>query len=239
MESDEQAMSFPGSALIALWNDRAKHRSDYDIWHTREHVPQRLSVAGFVSARRYSEGDGPLPTYMTLYALTGMDVLVSDSYRRLLQEPTPWSLSMRPDFARFLRLACTLRASRGGGLGGWAMAALARQVSQSADLEERLDRLLCQPGITAIHYASVDRGSPNVPFVVPREDGVDADGVLLVEGYKSDLIRAAYPDVEARLAPCLRLEKQTFYRLAFALEARDRDSMAQVMGGPTQSQEER
>lgn len=225
-------MTFPGSALIALWNDRADHRADYDIWHTREHVPQRLSVPGFVSARRYGEGDGKLPPYLTLYALTGTQVLTSEPYRQLLRDPTPWSLSMRPDFARFLRLACNLRASRGGGLGGWALAALAREAATATSLDPALEELSRLPGITAIHYAAVDRDSPGVPFGIDQEAGCDADGVLIVEGYKSDLIRNARPDIDARLAPSLALEKHTLYRLAFSLEAQDLASLVQVPREP-------
>jgi hypothetical protein len=224
-------MTLRGSALIALWNDRSEHRLDYDVWHTREHVPQRLSVPGFISARRYSEGSGPLPSYFTLYTLTQIGVLSSEAYRRLLEEPTPWSRSMRPDFARFLRLPCTLRTSRGGGLGGWMMAALAHHAGPVPGIDAVLAQLMSLAGVTAVHYATVDRESPGVPFTIQNQQA-DADGVLIVEGYKSDLLTAAQPQVDASLASTLRLSEHTLYKLAFALEAGERELVEQLPHEP-------
>ena len=47
-------MPLAGAALLALWNDiRREREAEYDRWHTREHVPERVAVSGMLGARRY------------------------------------------------------------------------------------------------------------------------------------------------------------------------------------------
>ena len=94
-----------GQGLLSLWNgfDPAR-RDEYDLWHTRQHVPERLGIAGMLRARRYDGGQGPLPEFLTLYELTSSAVLSSAPYRQLLENPTPWSRSMRPSFRDFFRV---------------------------------------------------------------------------------------------------------------------------------------
>ncbi len=111
-------MTLPGTAFLALWNERAASRDDYDVWHTREHVPQRLTIPGILAGQRYSDGDGPLPSYFTLYPLADLQVLESSQYRSVVERPTPWSLSMRPAMSDWYRQGCQTAVSLGGGIGG-------------------------------------------------------------------------------------------------------------------------
>lgn len=213
-------------ALIALWNGRAAHRGDYDIWHTREHVPERLSVPGFLSAVRYSGGEGPLPAYFTLYTVADRGVLESPAYRRLFDNPTRWTHSMRPDMTGFLRLACGLKVHVGGGVGGWALVCLTRTVDESV-VEAAVRGLTDIPAVTAVHYGQVDRDVSGVGVVAARQDS-DADGVLVVEGYDGAMLRAARPQIDARLASALEPFDHTFYKLAFALRADERERVPPI-----------
>mgnify|MGYP000753556787 CR=1 FL=1 len=107
-------MPLAGTAFLALWNDIAREREpEYDRWHTREHVPERVGVAGFRGARRYVNRTPAQHRYFTLYELAELAVLDSAAYQALVERPTPWSQSMRPDFARFLRAPCALDVSQG------------------------------------------------------------------------------------------------------------------------------
>src|SRR5947208_4152320 len=100
-------MPLAGAALLALWNDiRPQREAEYDRWHTREHVPERVAVSGMLGARRYVNRARNRHRYFTLYELADLDVLDSAEYRDLLEHPTPWSASMRLDFANFLRVPC-------------------------------------------------------------------------------------------------------------------------------------
>ena len=103
------------AALLALWNDvTPAHEDEYNDWHACEHVPERLTMPGFVWAQRWRavEAEGPGPRYLTLYGLAGLDALESPEYKRLLAGPTPWSQRMRPHLLHLSRWACELRAGR-------------------------------------------------------------------------------------------------------------------------------
>ena len=112
-------MPLAGAAFLALWNDIARDReAEYDRWHTREHVPERVGVPGFRGARRYVNRARSAHRYFTLYEIDDLAVLDGAAYAALLREPTPWSQSMRPEFANVLRAPCTIVASEGEGIGG-------------------------------------------------------------------------------------------------------------------------
>lgn len=106
-------MATVAAALLALWNDVTPAREDeYNDWHAYEHVPERLTMPGFVWAQRWRavEAEGPGPRYLTLYGLAGLDALESPEYQRLLVGPTPWSQRMRPHLQNLSRWACMVDA---------------------------------------------------------------------------------------------------------------------------------
>ncbi|CAH1672405.1 hypothetical protein [Chelatococcus asaccharovorans] len=223
-------MNLRGKGALALWNgiDPAR-RAEYDLWHTREHVPERVAVPGMIGARRYVHVAGPLPEYLTLYDMADTHVLSSEAYLRLLNNPTPWSKSMRPSFRGFMRLCCRRELSIGGGLGaalGAAVLADGPALSSSAFLAA-VRGLTSQPGIVAVHLLVREEAVPDVPFTI----GGDAPdfprgGALLLEGYDDDALAACFSAVEAALeALAGTASGLTSYRLACAV---DRDSLEQL-----------
>ena len=221
-----------GGAVLALWNGaEASRRHEYNVWHTREHVPERISVPGMTGARRYVRSSGPLPEYLTLYMMDDTGVLRSEPYRKLLDNPTEWSRSMRPSFRGFLRL-CSLRLmSLGGGLGGCLAAII---VDDAFDLHApavraELDTLLQTDAIVAAHVLERDRDVPDVPFQIggERPDFPNA-GAILLEGYDLADLTASLPCISASLARLgLATDKTlTLYTLAYAL---DRASLDRIV----------
>jgi hypothetical protein len=107
----------PATALLALWNDVDPQRdAEYNEWHAREHVPERLTVPGMSWALRYGRSGGAeSPRYLTIYGLRDAAVIESDAYRRLLAEPTPASRAMRPALRNISRWICTLDVDDGIG----------------------------------------------------------------------------------------------------------------------------
>src|SRR4029453_7975918 len=80
-----------GSAVLASWNDIAPGGdAEFDHWHTTEHIPERVSVPGFLRGRRYNAIAGN-PTYFTLYETDTVAVLQSPAYLARLNAPTPWT----------------------------------------------------------------------------------------------------------------------------------------------------
>ncbi|MBC9178896.1 hypothetical protein IBL25_18285, partial [Roseomonas ludipueritiae] len=150
----------PAGAFLALWNDLEHGREpEYDDWHTREHVPERVSAPGFRTGLRYVDRCHPLHRYFTLYEVDDMAAFHTAEYRDLLQNPTPWSASMRPSFRNFLRVTCAARLRFGYGRGG-VLAVL--RVTEDAGAAARLRALAAMPGIVAARLGRHDAGTPTV-----------------------------------------------------------------------------
>lgn len=212
-------MPLGGKAFIALWNDRSPERADYDIWHTREHVPERLTVPGISRAVRYSGGVGPLPRYFTLYTLDDLAVLSHPAYTRLLHHPTDWSRSMRPDMRRFLRLPCAVVSSTGGGVGGWCVACLVKGEPEQMDLSRLVERLMACPSVTSAHYGTYAVEVGAVPFAVDAEEARAPTGVLVVEGFEDVALRERVAAILEDFNPRFATSEFTSYELAFMLDA--------------------
>lgn len=106
------------TAFLALWNSvsSARLQPEYEVWHTFEHVPERVGLPGFVEARRYrahADRPGDAPRYYTCYWLESLAALGTPQYRDVFTHPTPWSARMRGELRDFLRLPCTLQGTCG------------------------------------------------------------------------------------------------------------------------------
>jgi hypothetical protein len=101
-------------AFLALWNsvEREGVAHEYEVWHTHEHVPERVGSPGFIEAVR-CRSVGDATRFFTCYWLRSLDALSSDAYRQLVAHPTPWSRRMRAELGHFVRMPCELSGSVG------------------------------------------------------------------------------------------------------------------------------
>ena len=77
--------------LLVLMNCPPTLEDEFNAWYDTEHVPEWLSVPGFLSARRFICVDGH-PKYLAMYDLTGPDVLDSPAYLKVgLGNSSPWT----------------------------------------------------------------------------------------------------------------------------------------------------
>jgi hypothetical protein len=80
---------------------------EFNAWYDLEHLPERLSVPGFRSARRWvldgKPGDGK---YLATYELDSLAVLTSPAYLARFANPTPWSRRCLDSALVFERWAC-------------------------------------------------------------------------------------------------------------------------------------
>src|SRR5688572_22816092 len=162
-------MALNGDAFLALWNDIAPHRErEYDRWHTTEHVPERVAVAGFRGARRYVARDASRYRYFTLYEVADPAAFEHAEYVDVVQNPTPWSASMRPDFRNVVRATCRVKLSRGEGIGA-AIAALCYEQSRALGDLDSLGALLDEPGVVGCHIGEGSPG-PSAQWAQPAAD---------------------------------------------------------------------
>jgi hypothetical protein len=80
-----------GNGLMAFW---AEFEEDYVLtyqqWHNCEHVPERVSIPGFLRGRRYRAMNNT-PHFLMMYDTASPEVLSSDAYLAALNTPTPWT----------------------------------------------------------------------------------------------------------------------------------------------------
>ncbi|MDE2007451.1 MAG: hypothetical protein KGI51_12845 [Rhodospirillales bacterium] len=91
----------PRGLLLVMIDVEPEHEADFNRWYNEEHVPERLSVPGFLNARRFVAIEGG-PKYLALYDLESPDVLQTEDYTKLLAG-TPWTNETKKHWIRSVR----------------------------------------------------------------------------------------------------------------------------------------
>jgi hypothetical protein len=197
-------MSLLGKGFLAIWNDiTAGGEPEFHHWHTKEHVPERVGVPGFLRGRRGQAVTGR-PKYFTLYETESAGVLASPAYVERLNNPTPWTRRGVALFTNTNRTACRVTAVEGRGVGG-AMATLqlGPRPGGEAGLREwlagtALPALVAWPGIVGAALGEADLAATSVPTEERKlrtEDDKVAAWVVLVDGLDADEVSAACREV--------------------------------------------
>ncbi|MGH7911877.1 MAG: hypothetical protein ACREOV_09155 [Candidatus Dormibacteraceae bacterium] len=121
--SDWASAPLLGGGALAIWNGiDESDEVEFNAWHTQQHLPERVSIPGFLRGRRYVNASGVGPTdggrYFTLYEVRELETLASPPYLRRLDRPTPWTARMVSRFRNSRRTAYRVATSRGSGAGG-------------------------------------------------------------------------------------------------------------------------
>jgi hypothetical protein len=226
-------MPLKGRAFLAIWHDiEASGEAEYSDWHTRQHMPERLGVPGFLVGRRGVDWNLQYQRWFTLYETRTLEVLSSDDYRARLNNPTHWSDRTQPTFRNFARSACILSASTGRGIGG-AIATIRLDMSGDAlaGFEAAADRLAHRiaalDGVCGVHLGVA---APQTTRVKTRESELRAatgedvfDAVVLVDGIGRRELNGVMAEIDNLLDSTLSATaRQTaVYDLAYLLTAQD------------------
>ena len=198
-------MALTGKAAVAMWWHIApEHRAEFLDWHTHEHFPERLQIAGFQRGTRWASEDDATG-FFVMYELSDREVLAGPAYLARLNNPTPWSVKLMPHHAGMVRTLCQVSASAGAGVGRYMLTlrlspAAERTPQLRAYLEERVAMLPTQRGVTGAHLLEKADVGPLAQTQEQRIRGLDrtADWVLLVCGYDAASLRDL---LTAELAP--------------------------------------
>jgi hypothetical protein len=77
--------------LLVFMNPPPAFEEEFNAWYDLEHVPERLSVPGFVTGLRYIS-TGPAPRFLAIYDLDAPDVMDSPEYLRVAHDrSSPWT----------------------------------------------------------------------------------------------------------------------------------------------------
>jgi hypothetical protein len=226
-------MPIKGNAFVAIWHDiRSESEPEYNRWHTREHMPERLSIPGFARGRRGVDWSRDRHRYWTLYEAPDLEVFGSPAYLQRLNNPTPWTQRIQPAFYNFIRCGCEVLVSLGEGVGG-AMATY--RVSFSEIDEGGLRRaapliakdIMVLDGVSSVHIGLARPESTGAKTKETELRGGSAqDGLfnaaVLVDGIGRTELQTALPAISGALAKhALRPppEDVAIYDLAFALDS--------------------
>ena len=187
-------MPLLGDAVMLLAFDvDAPAIAEHDDWHTHEHLPERLSIAGFVRGTRWVALRGQ-PRYVVLYEVAQLATLTSEAYLQRLNNPTPWTRKVMPHYRGMRRGFCTVSGSFGFGCGHVARLIRFTPAVDAAVpmrrwlLHEALPALPSAAGIGSVHLLE---GAATPPMTdEQRIRGTDAgiDWALLVTGYREDAL---------------------------------------------------
>ncbi len=218
--------------ILAIWHGIAPESVSGTLhWYDREHHAERLSVPGFLSARRYHPlGAGPL--VFNRYETTGPEVLASPAYLARVNDPTPWSTrsfaTVRETVRTVFRIADRRGIAEGGVVASVRLDPAGADVAASDAWALVAARSAEVPGLLSAELWVADTQSSGLPSrekeLRGQSGGQDAavGAAVVVHGSQADTLRAllaeagpAFGDV-SRSAPVVGL-----HALAFAADARE------------------
>jgi hypothetical protein len=201
--------------------------AEHDDWHTHEHLPERLSIPGFLRGTRWIALHGA-PRYLVLYEVVGLETLDSSAYLERLDHPTPWTAKMMTHYRGMIRGLCSVTQSCGLGMGH---VGLLLRFKPANDAQTPLDqwlgnailpRLPMRPGLGSAHLLQSALSPKMTTEQRIRGDDAGMGCALLVTGY----LQAALLELaQTELAPT-ELEQRgatrvvsTIYQAAYTLSA--------------------
>ncbi len=163
--------------------------AEHDDWHTHEHLPERLSIPGFLRGTRWVATSGA-PRYLVLYEVERLETLASPAYLERLNNPSPWTQKMMPNYRGMKRGLCAVASSHGHGMGHFGLLLRFKPgPGNDASLEswlsqEMLPQLPQQRGLSSVHL--LRSGLTPEMTAEQRIRGADTgvDWALLVTGYE-------------------------------------------------------
>ena len=78
-----------GTILVVMMDVDPEHEDEFNEWYNDEHLPERLEIPGYVSARRFKleEGEGVLK-YLCIWELEDGSPLQSEQYKAQRERPS-------------------------------------------------------------------------------------------------------------------------------------------------------
>jgi hypothetical protein len=169
--------------------------SEHDDWHTHEHLPERLSIPGFLRGTRWVALRGG-PRYLVLYEVQQLTTLTSPAYLERLNEPSAWTARMMPHYRGMSRGLCLVSGSSGLGIGHLSVLLRFKPPSASAAslrrwlLQDVLPELPAKPGIGSVHLleGAITPQMTNEQRIRGADAGID--WALLLMGYREAALAA-------------------------------------------------
>jgi len=187
-------MALLGKAAMVLSFDVVPDAiEEHDDWHTREHLPERLSIPGFLRGSRWVAASGH-PRYFVMYEVAELGTLASAAYLERLNHPTPWTTKMMTHYRGMARGLCRVTASFGLGVGhaGLVIRFKPGPGRESALrewlVEKELPGLSSKAGLGGAHLFEAVLAPPSTNEQRIRGNDAAVHWTLLVSGYGAEKV---------------------------------------------------
>ena len=156
-------MALLGKGALLNWGGvLPKHELDYNLWHSLEHMPERMNVKGFLRAFRCVglNGTNDNDKYFMMYDVKNKDILSSKQYLNRLNNPTDWTTKILSKYVYPSRAICEVIKTKSltNGLSGFFVTL--RYLSQNNDIKHFYNisnETMRKNGIFSIHCFQSDK----------------------------------------------------------------------------------
>ena len=156
-------MALLGKGALLNWGGvLPKHELDYNLWHSLEHMPERMNVKGFLRAFRCVglNGTNDNDKYFMMYDVKNKDILSSKQYLNRLNNPTDWTIKILSKYIYPSRAICEVIKTKSltNGLSGFFVTL--RYLSQNNDIKNFYNisnETMRKNGIFSIHCFQSDK----------------------------------------------------------------------------------
>lgn len=198
-------MSLLGSAVLVNWGGIMPDKEeDYNQWHSKEHMPERISLPGFLRGYRAIgiEGTNLNHKYFMMYEAKNKEVFVSKEYLERLNNPTKWTKEILSNYISPSRTICSVISSKSIGSGNFILTVrfLDEQFNKNHDLEQLkvfISKVTEFQNITGMHFIVGDKsfGQMNTEEKKYRSSQGKQDQIIsqaiILEGLKLDSLKTA------------------------------------------------
>ena len=152
-------MGFLGNAVLVNWGGIVKEKEiEYNEWHSKEHMPERISLPGFLRGLRAIgiSGTNPNHKYFMMYEAERKEVFISRKYLERLNNPTEWTKEILSNYLSPSRTICSVISSKSIGVGGYlsTIRFLGGNITNNYNVENLksfVPKILKLNGITGMH----------------------------------------------------------------------------------------
>jgi hypothetical protein len=146
-----------GTGLMAFWTRIEKsYLARFRQWHNGEHMPERVSIPGFLAGQRYL-GHGSEDFFLMMYETREPAVLGGPDYLARLNTPTAWTRESLPYFREPARNIYRRLAARGASdLFTAPCLVSVRFNAAAAPAAELVARVAAQPGAARTRLFEID-----------------------------------------------------------------------------------
>ena len=152
-------MSLLGSAVLVNWGGIVEEKDiEYNEWHSKEHMPERISLPGFLRGLRAVgiPGTNLNHKYFMMYEAERKEVFTSRKYLERLNNPTEWTKEILSNYLSPSRTICSVVYSKSIGIGGYfsTIRFLGEKILNKYNVENLklfTPKILKLNGITGIH----------------------------------------------------------------------------------------